>query len=218
MKHLGRVFAALSLALFVAAYLPSTLSSQTAQIQSKKPDPETGDGDEKDKKRGKADDTRPSTDDPENTLRMSRGVICRSIDGYEAYERLPGAELTADEKLLVYYRPEGYKTALVNGQYQAHFTQDAQIKKRGEKAVLRQKKNVLDYKPRNPIPPQNVYLRNTISLKGLPAGDYDFVIILRDEVAKSPAVTQVVKFRVVPAQDPRKAAETSPASERPKSP
>jgi len=135
---------------------------------------------------------------------MSPGVVCRTIDGYEAYEPLPGAALTSDEKLLVYYRPAGYKSALVDGHYQAHFTQDAQIRKRGEKAILRQKLKILEYKPKNPTPPQYVYLRNTVSLKGLAPGDYDLTIILRDEVAKCPAATQVVKFRVIPAQDPRK--------------
>jgi hypothetical protein len=226
MRTHRRVFAALSLGLLSLAYPPLAPSAAPIQKDGRKPDAPAIDRKDKEedqaKKNGKdsdkAEDTGPSTDDPENTLKMSAGVICRSIDGYEAYEPLPGAALTADEKLLVYYRPEGYKSALVNGFYQAHFTQDAQIRKRGEKSVLRQKKNLLDYKPRNPSPPQNIFLRNSISLKGLPPGDYDFVIILRDEVAKCRAATQVVKFKVVPAQDPRKAAEASPASDRPKSP
>jgi hypothetical protein len=140
---------------------------------------------------------------------MSPGVVCSSIDGYEVYERLPGAAMTSDEKLLVYYRPAGYKSVVVDGQYQAHFTQDAQIRKRGEKAILREKRKLLEYKPRNPYPPTFVYLRNTISLKGLPPGDYDLTIILRDEVASGPPATQVVQFRVIPAQDPRKAADST---------
>ena len=142
--------------------------------------------------------------DSESGLSMSRGVVCRSIDGYESYEPLPDAALTSDEKLLVYYRPVRYKTNVVDGRYQAHLTQDAQIRKHGEKAVLRQKLKILDYKPTIPFPPQLIYLRNTISLKGLRPGDYDLTIILHDEIAKSSAVTQVVKFRVIPAQDPRK--------------
>ncbi len=144
---------------------------------------------------------------------MSRGVVCSSIDGYEDYEVLPDAAQTSDEKLLVYYRPLGYKSVLVDGLYQAHFTQDAQIRKHGEKAVLRQKLKLLEYKPKNASPPDYIYLRNTISLKGLPPGDYDLTIILRDEVAKCPAATQVVKFRVIPAQDPRKAGDAKPPGE-----
>ncbi len=171
--------------------------SQTTQTDGRKPGP--ADIDRQD------EGPRPRADGAESGLPMSRAVVCRSIDGYEAYEPLPDAALTSDEKLLVYYRPAGYKSVVVDGLYQAHFTQDAQIRKRGEKTVLRQKLKLLDYKPKNASPPQYVYLRNTFSLKGLPPGDYDFTIILRDEVAKCPAATQVVKFRVIPAQDPRTA-------------
>jgi hypothetical protein len=173
----------------------------------------------KDRKQAdQADQPRSSAGDAEIGLKMSPAVVCRSIDGFEAYESLPGAKLTSDEKLLVYYRPEGFKTSLAKGLYQAHFTQDAQIRKRGEKAVLRQKKNLLDYNPKTSFPPQNIYLRNSISLKGLSPGDYDLTIILRDEIAKCPAATQVVKFRVIPAQDPRKASDATAPIDHKKSP
>jgi len=134
-----------------------------------------------------------------NSLRMSTAVVCTSIDGYESYKKLPGAALTSDEKLLIYYRPLAYKTAFVDGSYQAHFIQDGQIRKRGEKAILRQKLKVLDCTAKGELPPQNLFLRNTVSLKGLAPGEYDFIIILHDEIAKGPAVTQVVRFRIVPA-------------------
>jgi hypothetical protein len=140
------------------------------------------------------------------TLQMSPAVVCRSIDGYEAYEPLPGAALTSDEKLLVYYRPFGYATALIDGSYQAHLIQDGQIRKRGEKAILRQKLKLLDYTPKSRQVPRYLYLRNTISLKGLPPGDYDLVVILHDALTKAHPATQVVKFRVIPAVDPRKVA------------
>jgi hypothetical protein len=165
-----------------------------------------------------SDDGRSADQASENPLRMSRGVVCRDIDGFEAYDPLPGAALTSDEKLLVYYRPAGYTTALIDGYYRAHFTQDAQVRKRGEKAVLRHKKNLLDYYPRSEYPPQNIYLRNTISLKGLAPGDYDLTIILRDELAKGPPAMQVVKFRVIPAQDPLKTDDAKPPTDPPKSP
>jgi hypothetical protein len=147
------------------------------------------------------DDSRSS---PHDTLRMSQAVVCRSIDGFENYEPLPDAAQTSDEKLLVYYRPFGYQTAFVKGSYQAHFTQDAEIRRRGEKAIVRHKKKLLEYTAKSPQPPELIYLRNTISLKELKPGDYDLTIILHDEIAKGPPATQVVKFRVIPAQDPRK--------------
>src|SRR5205823_334415 len=73
---------------------------------------------------GRADDRgkgRPDESPPpaRETLRMSEAVVCRSIDGYETYEPLPDAAQTSDEKLLVYYRPFGYKTAFVKDSYQA---------------------------------------------------------------------------------------------------
>jgi hypothetical protein len=139
-------------------------------------------------------------------LRMSEAVVCRSIDGFEAYEPLRDAAQTSDEKLLVYYRPFGYKTTFVKDSYQAHLTQDAEIRPRGQKVVLRQKKRLLDYTAKSPQPPELIYMRNTISLKGLKPGEYDLNIILRDELGGGPPATQVVKFRVIPAEDPKKAA------------
>ncbi|MGO9462611.1 MAG: hypothetical protein ACLQIB_41840 [Isosphaeraceae bacterium] len=200
MQMSPRVFAALCAGFLLPAFWAARGPSQTTQTDRRQPDAAGTDRNDA--------AARPQADDAESSLRMSRAVVCRSIDGYEAYEPLPDAAQTSDEKLLVYYRPEGYKSVVVDGLYQAHFTQDAQIRKRGEKAVMRQKLKLLEYKARNASPPQYIYLRNTISLKGLPPGDYDLTIILRDEVAKCPAATQVVKFRVIPAQDPRKAKST----------
>jgi hypothetical protein len=143
-------------------------------------------------------------------LRMSRAVVCRSIDGYEAYVPLPDAAQTSDEKLLVYYRPLRYKVDFVEGSYQARFTQDAEIRKRGEKKSMRQKLKLFDYTAKSKDPPRQIYIRNTISLKGLEPGDYDLTIILHDELDKAaPASRQVVRFKVIPPHDPRtkKAAE-----------
>ena len=80
----------------------------------------------------------------------------------------------------------GYQTELVDGQYQAHLVPDFQIRKRGEKAILRQKQKMYEYKPRTAQPPRFIYMKNVISLKGLPPGDYDLTIILHDEIAKGP--------------------------------
>src|SRR5436309_5033416 len=87
-------------------------------------------------RKGQSDESQPP---PRETLRMTEGIVCRSIEGYEDYEPMPEAAMTSDEKLLVYYRPFGYQTAFVKGTYQAHLTQDFQIRKRGQKTVLFQK-------------------------------------------------------------------------------
>lgn len=201
MRDRRRVYPAICSALLLAACPATGWTRDRSPADDHKPGTTAIDREDK--------ATSPSRHDAQNGLRMSRGVVCESIDGYEAYEPLPNAELTSDEKLLVYYRPEGYKTVFRDGSYQAHFTQDAQIRKFGEKAVIRQKKKLLDYNPKNQYPPQNIYLRNTVSLKGLPPGDYELLIILHDELAKHAIATQAVKFRVVPPLDPRQAGDSS---------
>lgn len=135
---------------------------------------------------------------------MSRAVVCSTIDGYEDYKPLPGATQTSEEKLLVYYRPLRYKIETVEDMYHAHLTQDAEIRKKGSKGIVRQKRKLLDYNPKTKDPPRQIYLRNTISLKGLTPGDYELTIILHDELDKSsPPSRQVVKFTIVSPGDPR---------------
>jgi hypothetical protein len=135
---------------------------------------------------------------------MSRAVVCQSIEGYEKFVVLPGAAQTSDEKLLIYYRPLRYKVDYEDGVYRAHLVQDNEIRRRGKKEIVRQKKKVVEYDPKSKDPLGPIYIRNTISLKGLDPGDYDLTIILRDERDKgAPPTRQVVQFRVIPPQDPR---------------
>jgi hypothetical protein len=134
---------------------------------------------------------------------MDPGVVCKSIDGFENYEPLPGAAQTSDEKLLVYFRPHGFQTEKVEGKVVGHLTADGELRKRGEKNLLRQKKKMLDYKPSAVGQPEFVYLKSSVSLKGLSPGDYELTIILHDELAKGATATQAIKFKVIPAKDPR---------------
>lgn len=137
-------------------------------------------------------------------LRMSRAVVCKSIDGYENYKPLPGAAQTSEEKLLVYFRPLRYKIDYVDGFYRAHLVQDNEIRRRGRREIVRYKKKVVEYDPKSKEPLGPIYIRNTISLKGLEPGDYDLTIILRDELDKSaPPTRQLVKFKVIPPHDSR---------------
>jgi hypothetical protein len=140
-------------------------------------------------------------------LDMEPGIVCKTIDGYEDYEPLPGAAQTADEKLLVYIRPSGFQTEKVAKGYQAHLTLDGEVRKRGAKPILRQKKKLLEFKPLYATPPRYVYLKQSVSLKGLAPGDYDLTIILHDQLGKGPAASQVVKFKVIPPLDPSKVKE-----------
>jgi hypothetical protein len=149
------------------------------------------------------------------SLSMSPGIVCRSIDGYEQYEPLEGAAQTSEEKLLVYFRPLGFKTQAVGDAFSAHLVTDCEIHKRGEKAILQQKKRCVDYNPKAAQPPRFLYLKNIISLKGLAPADYDLVITLHDEIAKEVSATQIVKFRVIPAAQLREKPKSDGQEPRP---
>jgi len=154
------------------------------------------------------DDSAESDSSP--VLGMSRAVACRTIDGYEQYEQLDGPALTSDEKLLVYFRPRHYKIVRREQDYVVHFSQDGIIRRKGEKTVLRIKKRLLDVESRSRTSPDFLYLRNTVSLKDLPPGDYEFDIILRDENAPGSTAKQTLKFQIVPAKPVGDAARPSP--------
>jgi hypothetical protein len=145
--------------------------------------------------------------DRDTGLVMAPGVVCKSIDGFEDYVPLPGAAQTSDEKLLVYLRADGFQTEKVDQGVEGHLTADGEVRRHGEKALLRQKKKMLDYKPKAANYPQLVFLKAAISLKGLSPGEYDLTITLHDEIAKGTSASQVIKFKVIPPKDPRKDAE-----------
>lgn len=140
----------------------------------------------------------------EGSLQIEGAVVCREIEGYDDYEPLSDAVLTSDEKLLVYYLPKKYRIVPKGDEFAAHFTQDGQVRAAGKKKVLLRKADLLDYEAVSRRRPEPLYIRNTFSLKGLPPGDYEYDMILRDENApkdEKPA-TATVKFRVVPAKLP----------------
>jgi hypothetical protein len=147
-------------------------------------------------------------------LAMEPGIVCKSIDGFEDYEPLPGASQTSEEKLLVYIRTYGFKVEKVEKGVEGHLSVDGELRKRGQKAILRQKKNLLDYRPRAEFTPERVFLKAEVSLKGLAPGDYDLTITLHDEIAKDSSTSQVIKFKIIPARDPRKESD----GQKPKEP
>ncbi len=161
------------------------------------------------------DDDAKTLEQRKTSLRMTPGIVCRAIDGYENYKILRKATQTRDEKLLVYFRPLGFQTELVEGAYQAHLVTGFQIRKRGEKAVLQQKLKMYEYKPKSQRPLRLLYMKNAISLKGLAPGDYDLTLILRDEIAKGPPAKQVVRFRIVAADLPGEEAKASESDRQP---
>ena len=115
---------------------------------------------------------------------MDPGVVCKSIDGYEKYQRLQGAAQTSDEKLLVYVRPLGFKSEKVDGAYQAHLAADCEVRKREPRPSSSRKRKSTNTNPAPNSPRKIVYLKNAFSIKGLAPGNYDLTMILHDEIAK----------------------------------
>jgi hypothetical protein len=130
-------------------------------------------------------------------LKIAKAVACRSIDGYERYVPLSNGAITAEEKLQIYYRVLHCKFAVKGDEYFVHLIQDGQIRRKGEKTVLRSKRKILDYVAKTSNRPDWIFLRNSVPLKGLMPGDYEYDIILRDEYNPGPHVLQTVRFRVV---------------------
>jgi hypothetical protein len=136
-------------------------------------------------------------DDPEKPkLKMTEAIACSKVDGYEQYEPLEDATLTADEKLFVYYKPLNYHVERKGNLYRAYLTQDARIRPHGKKTVLRRKDDLMKYEVKEKSEPTNLFISNFISLKDLPPGDYDLDIILHDRVGDEANATQVLPFRI----------------------
>lgn len=137
----------------------------------------------------------------EYRLVMSKAVACEFVEGFGDYVERPSPRLSADEKLLVYYEPRHFATEKIGGRHRAHLTQDARVRKRGQKAAVWSKDKLLDYEAKADSPAFQLFLSNTIALKGLPPGDYDLDITLHDEVSRGSPATQTLRFSIVERPD-----------------
>jgi hypothetical protein len=149
-----------------------------------------------------------------STLEMSKAVACKKIEGYEDFQLLPNAALTSEDKLQVYYRPIGYKVETIekpktSRKFRAKFSQDGRIRKKGEKTVVMKKDRILEYDPTFDDATQHIYLVNNVGLKGLPPGDYEYDITLRDDLTEGAVATQTLPFTIIPVPkfDPPKTDE-----------
>ena len=148
---------------------------------------------------GRADDSRSEP----TRFDVSKPLACNRIVGYEKYIELPNGELTSDDKLLVYFRPLNFKVEPVEkpkpgARYRARFSQDGQIRRKGEKAVLMKKDKILEYEPTFEAPDERIYLTNTVGLKGLPPGEYEYDLILRDDLGAASTLTGSLSFTIIP--------------------
>lgn len=156
-----------------------------------------------------------ATGDEGSPLGMSRAVVCASVGGFRDYEPLEIPERTRDDKLVIYYEPEHYAYERTGPEaYRISFSQDAVLRKKGSKAVLKRKDRFLTYEGTSKVPPSEVFLSNSINLKPYGPGEYVLEIILRDEIGGGEPATQTVEFRIV-AQPPGADPKASRSNEEP---
>ncbi len=149
---------------------------------------------------------------------MSRAVACRRVDGLERYEPLPEAKLTSEDKLKVYFRPLRYKMEKTKTGYRAAFTEDGRIRRKGEKTALAKEDKLLEYEARFDATDYQIYLVNTIGLKDLPPGAYEFDITLHDALDAGSEATQTLPFTIVPLPKPDPAASKAAGPGEPEDP
>lgn len=143
-------------------------------------------------------DVPPEEEADEARLVMSRAIACESVAGFADYVGRPTSGLTTDEKLLVYYEPRNFVTERIGKRRQARLVQDVRLRRRDQKAALWSKDKLVDYTAKNDGPISEIYLTNTISLKGLRPGEYDLDIILHDEIGGGRPATQTLRFSIKP--------------------
>ncbi len=159
--------------------------------------------------------TSPARESPKDdrSFSITEPILCKDVRGFEDYEELKSPELTSEDKLLVYFRPRHFKVAPAGEKFEAHFTQDGKIRRKGEKPVVWQKTNLLDYKPKADTREMPIFLKNAISLKTLKPGDYQLEITLRDEIGQSAPALKTVFFKVVPVKSEGEKTKGAPPSE-----
>jgi hypothetical protein len=162
-------------------------------------------------------DTRGGGDEDEDdgSFGFSKPIACKEVRGYEDYDPLPGAALTHDEKLIIYYLPRHFKTERKGKKYRVHFTQQGRIRRRGQKAVIWSLPKTLEYKDESDGPPRSIFLTNKLALKALPPGDYEYEIVLNDAVGGSTAATRTLPFTILPSPDPKAPAPEKDEPARP---
>ena len=143
--------------------------------------------------------TNPSRPADAPRLDMSKAVACTRVNGFEDYVPLPEAKLTSEDKLKVYFRPLNYKVEPIKARYRAKFTEDGRVRRKGEKTPLSKEDKLLDYEDTFDSPGYQIYLVNTIGLKNLPPGEYEFDIILHDGLVEGSSARQTIPFTIIPA-------------------
>jgi hypothetical protein len=154
-------------------------------------------------------------DEPEG-LAMSKPVAVTKIHSFAAFEPLPGATLTADDKLMVYYEPTGYTIERTKDGFRALLAQDGKLRKKGRKEALWQKAPMFEFEAKDATQPYRLYMRTDLAIKGLPPGEYELDLTLHDRLAKGTHAVRTVEFKVVPAKEVKPEAEEKGTKEKAK--
>jgi hypothetical protein len=164
----------------------------------------------------RADDPPPTKE--REPLAISKPIICKEIRGYEDFDVRKDGELQKDEKLLIYYLPLRYEEQAAGERFRVHLTQDGRIRRKGQKAVVYSKKDMLEFKTTYDPRSGRVYLQNIVSLKDLKPGEYEYDILLTDKLGGGTA-TRTVPFKVVATtekSDPESEPKTKSKNAAPK--
>jgi len=135
-------------------------------------------------------------------LSMTPAVAVSRVDGLDQFTPLPDSILTKADKLKVYFEPLHYKVendSKLKQPFRAKFTEDARIRRKGEKTALVKEDKLLEYEARFDAMNYRIYLVNTIGLESLTPGEYEIDIVLHDILDGQATATQTMPFRVVPS-------------------
>jgi len=137
------------------------------------------------------------SDDDKPQFQMSKPVICRKIHGYGNFEVIPEARFTADDKIMIYSEPTGYRVEKTKDGFHALLSEDGRIRKKGTKDAIWKKEKMFEFDAMNKVPPSHLYMRTDISIKGIRPGEYELDITVHDLLDKSgKEMTRTVGFTV----------------------
>jgi hypothetical protein len=140
----------------------------------------------------------PPVDAPLDT---TNPVVCTHIRAFRDYDERDPVELTADEKLVVYFEPLNYTIARdkTGELFRAHLVIDALLRRKGQKKKLWSEEKMINYLPEAADPPSALYLSSSVGLKNLSPGEYEVDLTLKDGLAPDrKPITRTISFRVVP--------------------
>ncbi|MBN2143936.1 MAG: hypothetical protein JW774_04855 [Candidatus Aureabacteria bacterium] len=123
-------------------------------------------------------------------------TLCTNIIGYGQYVAAPDNKVKAGSEIYFYYEPVNLFTNRLNQSYQIWYTQDMIILSQDGKELYRAS-DALNFNYQSLAPVMDIYASNTLNLKEVPPGIYQFQAVIHDKLKKRDATYSFV-FEVVP--------------------